>query len=539
MSSDELDKVLRDLPAYSRGDFLKRALAAELALVAAAGGIGATAVDAAVKDLSGPAQRRGGRLRIGVIGNGTSETYNPAVSTVPIDIIRENSVFDPLVRLGQNFDFRDGLAVDWVPNRDGTVWEIHLRPGVEWHDGKSFTADDVIWNFRRMGNPAHFGHFSVAKMRLGELRKRGNLIVRVPLRSPEARLQDYFTLGTWNAAFMVRPGTTNFTKPIGTGPYIAESFTPGQQSLARRNTNYWQNGRPFPDELQVLSFDDPVAALNALQSGQLDASYPVPAPLAAAKKANPSSSSWQLVETKGGFAQVIYMRMDLAPFKDPRVRLAMKLIPDRRKMIDTVLSGFGTLANDLLGTGLQYYAKLPQHNQDIARARSLLRAAGRSDLRITLRTSPALPAQVEAAQFFAQQAALAGVRVNVQVVPPGQYYDPSLLYLKMPFAVDSWPSVALGPIYRSIATSDAPQGQDHNTDKVFDRYIDQATAELNPKRAQQRWTRAQRRFWANGGYIVWGNRTGLTAMGSNVRGYGSGWLFPLDNLTPTQWALTA
>ena len=102
---------------------------------------------------------------------------------------------------------------------------------------------------------------------------------------------------------------------------------------------------------------DPTTTTDALQSGQLDAVYPVIFPIAAAKQKNPSSGNWKLIVQKGGFHQTIYMRADQAPFNDARVRLAMKLIPDRQKMIETVLAGFGEVGNDLFGKHLAGYAQ--------------------------------------------------------------------------------------------------------------------------------------------------------------------------------------
>src|SRR6185437_13199 len=113
---------------------------------------------------------------------------------------------------------------------------------------------------------------------------------------------------------------------------------------------------------------------------------------------------------------------------------ALKLIPERQKMIETVLAGFGELGNDLFGKHLAGYANLPQHDQDIEQAKSLLKQAGQSNLKVTLQTSDGLPGLTDAAAFYAQEAKKAGVTVNVKTVPGSSYFNPSLLYLKMAFA---------------------------------------------------------------------------------------------------------
>ena len=348
----------------TRGQLLKRATAAELALLAALGPVGVADAARALAHAAAATPKRGGTLKIGVIGNGTSETYNPAVYNSPIDFLHGISNFDPLVRLGPDFNFEPGLAVRWVPNKEATVWEIHLRQGVKWHDGTPFTADDVIYSLRQMGSTSHFGHFAVAAVDLKNLKKKGKYVVVMPMTSPRGAIQPLFSFVN---TMIVKNGTKSFSKPVGTGPFILQSFTPGQQSVAKRNPDYWDHGKPYVDELQIISVTDPTTTTDALQSGQLNAVYPVIFPIAAAKQKNPSSGNWKLIVQKGGFHQTIYMRADQAPFNDARVRLAMKLIPERQKMIETVLAGFGEVGNDLFGKHLAGYAEpaaaRPGHRQ--------------------------------------------------------------------------------------------------------------------------------------------------------------------------------
>src|SRR5262249_40868005 len=203
---------------------------------------------------------------------------------------------------------------------------------------------------------------------LKTLKTSGNSLVVMPRPPPRGPIMPLFSFAN---PMILQNGTKNFSKPIGTGAFMLESFTPGQQSVAKANPDYWDHGKPYVDELQITSITDPTTTTDALQSGQFDAVYPVIFPIAANKQKNPSSGNWKLIVQKGGFHQTIYMRADQAPFNDARVRLAMKLIPERQKMIDTVLAGFGEVGNDLYGKHLGGYANLPQHDQDIEQVKSL------------------------------------------------------------------------------------------------------------------------------------------------------------------------
>jgi peptide/nickel transport system substrate-binding protein len=532
---NETPETPHDIPegsSLTRGELLKRATAAELALLVALGPVGVADAARAVLRLQAAAPKRGGTLKIGVIGNGTSETYNPAVYNSPIDFLHGISTFDPLVRIGPSFNFEPGLAVRWVPNKTATAWEIHLRQGVKWHDGKPFTADDVIYSLRQMGSTSHFGHFAVAAVDLKGLTKKGNYIVHMPMTSPRGVVMPLFAFVN---TMIVQNGAKNFSKPIGTGPFKLQSFTPGQQSTAVANKDYWDHGKPYVDELQITSISDPTTTADALQSGQFDAVYPIIFPIAAAKKKDPSSGKWNLVEQKGGFHQTIYMRADQAPFNDARVRLAMKLIPERQKMIDTVLAGFGELGNDLFGKHLDGYANLPQHDQDIEQAKSLLKAAGQSNLTVTLQTTDALPGLTDAATFYAQEASKAGVKVNVKTVPGSSYFNPSLLFMKMQFAQDSWPIVSLSHAYHLLGTATAPVNEGHWTNKTFDAQVQAAESTLSASKAKASWTQAQRTFWKDSSYIVWGLRHSTSGIGQTLNGVESGWLYPLGDMKVWNW----
>ena len=122
------------------------------------------------------------------------------------------------------------------------------------------------------------------------------------------------------------------------------------------------------------------------------------------------------------------MAVDKAPFDDVRVRQAIKLLADRDQLVEVALSGFGQVGNDLFGRGLPFYdSSLPQRTRDVAKAKSLLAAAGHGNgLDITLQTSPASPGMVEAATLLAQQAKAGGVNITISQVDSSSYFDPSL-----------------------------------------------------------------------------------------------------------------
>src|SRR3712207_4538313 len=153
------------------------------------------------------------------------------------------------------------------------------------------------------------------------------------------------------------------------------------------------------------------------------------------------------------------MRVDASPFDDVRVRQAFRLIVDRQQMVDQVLSGQGRIANDLYAPYDPAYADdLPQRRQALEQARSLLRQAGREDLRVELVTEPVFQGIVEAAQVFAEQAKGAGVNVRLRRVDSGTFYGDN--NLKWPFAQDFW---ATRTYLSQVAQGDLPNSPFNET----------------------------------------------------------------------------
>jgi peptide/nickel transport system substrate-binding protein len=354
---------------FTREQIVRMAAAAGVSL-SAAGWLADTALAAADQR-----PKRGGRLRVGHVGGGKGESFNPGRGSTFIDASRYYNLYDPLVRVRPDLSSAPGLALQWIPNRDSTAWLIRLRPDVEFHNGKDFTADDVIYTFRTMANPKHIGTSSVAGIRIGDLKKVNKLTVRVPLKSPNARLLDNFNVQN---SVVIPVGLENFARPIGTGPFAFRSFTPGQRSLCVRNRNYWEEGKPYVDEWEDISIDDNTARLNALLSRRIDMLSQLDPRQA---RAQLQRKQIQVLNAPSATVQVFLMAVDIAPFNDRRVREAFRLIPDRRALINGALAGFATPGNDLPGRGLPFWLNKPVRRSNPDRARSLLRRAGRTGSR--------------------------------------------------------------------------------------------------------------------------------------------------------------
>jgi peptide/nickel transport system substrate-binding protein len=368
-----------------------------------------------------------------------------------------------------------------------------------------------------------FGGAALSSVDPNGMKKLDKRTVRMTLKRPDATILD--ALGQYIANIVpagYSPKAVGKANPnIGTGPYVLKSFTPGQQSVHVRNPNYWRTGQPYFDEVVVIDFPDDTARVNALLGGQIDAMTDVPP--AQVPVVNGHSGT-KVLESPSAAWTPICMRVDAAPFTDPRVRLAMRLIADRPQMIQQALAGHGRVGNDLYAPfDPAYNHSLPQRQQDIDQAKSLLKAAGQSALTIDLQSTNGVLGQNEGAQVFAQQAKAAGVTVNVKILDSGAFYGSN--YLKWTFSTDFWGTrnylsqVAAG----SLPTS--PYNETHWPDasrKKFIALYNQALGTVSTAKRTAITHEMQKLEYQFGGYVIWGFSTLLDGYSTKVQGLRTG-----------------
>jgi len=441
--------------------------------------------------------KTGGTLRVGATGGGAKDTIDAHRPTVDTDIMRCWNLYESLAVRTPDFSKLEMLLAESIePDKNPKEWTVRLKQGVMFHNGKPVTADDVIFSLRRILDPKDpkVGAASIGYIDEKRLKKLDERTVRIPLQFANAGFPD--DLGQYFNGIV--PTDYDPKKPIGTGPFQYKSFTPGQQSEFTKFADYWEKGKPYVDSLVIIDFPEDTARVNALLGGQVDVIDNLPAAQLQNIKSN---SNFRALSSETGAWQPFTMRVDQAPFDDVRVRQAFRLMVDREQMVQQVLSGQGSVANDLYARYDPVYASdLPQREQDLEQAKSLLKQAGREGLSVELTTAPVFQGIVEAAQVFAQQAKGAGVDVKIRKVDSGTFYGDN--YLKWPFAQDFWASrVYLSQVAQGDLP-DSPFNETHWNDPKFLDLIKQARAEVDDGKRKDILHQAQEMQYDQGGYIV-------------------------------------
>ncbi len=446
------------------------------------------------------APKRGGNFRLGVTGGGSKDIFDGQNIITKPDQARLVSAFETLLLFDDNYQLTTGGLAESYTQDSPTQYTIRLRKGIEFQNGKTMTADDVIYSIQRIGTKKFglTGYAATASMDVAGIKALDKYTVRIPLHTPDSTIPQ--TLASYT--FCVVPvGYQAYPHPqVGTGAYKLKSFTPGQQSVSERNPNYWRSGEPYFDTVTIIDFNDSTAQVNALLGGQIDAMTDLPA---SQVKIVQSRNLAALVSKTGGWLPIC-MAIDMPPFDDVRVRQAMRLIVDRPGMISQVASGFGFVGNDLYAPfDAGYDHSLPQRTQDISQAKALLKAAGKSNLSVDLHTTNGAAGMVETATVFQTQAQAAGVKINVINDP--NYYGKQ--YLKLAFSIDFWGTRSYLNQVQQGSLPNSPYNECHwppksGTGSNFEALYNQALAATDSATRIQIEQEMQKIEYDIGGYII-------------------------------------
>jgi peptide/nickel transport system substrate-binding protein len=319
------------------------------------------------------------------------------------------------------------LAESWAPNDDGGVWTFKLRRGVRFHDGREMTADDVVATFDRLSDPAGASNALSAFKGLlskGGTRKVDDYTVAFHLDAPNGNFPYAVSIDNYNAVILPAAfdGAYESSFP-GTGPFRLEEYRPRQGASFVRNPQYW--GPPaLPDRIEFKFYDEPQARLIALEAGEVDILDAVPIVTSQALQRNPDL---QIIQVRSSAHREMHMRCDAGPFADKRVRRALALSLDRRKLVDGLCRGMAVMGNDSPFTPLYPSANrdVAQRDQDLTEARRLMEAAGLAggfDIGLTTEQYSDIPQYAQLTQNFARAI---GIRISLKIETQGAYYGKS------------------------------------------------------------------------------------------------------------------
>ncbi|MBW2428229.1 MAG: ABC transporter substrate-binding protein [Deltaproteobacteria bacterium] len=431
--------------------------------------------------LSGTAKaatpKKGGRFIIGITGGSTTDSMDPGTLTSNMNQNINWQIRNCLVEIDHNFNAIPELAESWGSTPDAKAWTFKLRKGIEFHNGKTMTAEDVIFSINH-----HLGEKSKSAAK-GYLKNIENI-------KADGKHEVIFELSGGSADFPFILGDYHLTicpagtegkeweQGIGTGGYILESWEPGVRAFSKRNPNYWKVGRAHFDEIETLSITDTNARTNALKTGQINYMDRVELKTVHLMKRMPAIN---VTAVTGTAHYTIPMLVDQKPYNDNNVRMALKLAVNREELVKQILRGYGEPGNDHpIAPVNKYHAKnLEQRKYDPEKANFYMKKAGMLDHTYNLHAADAAFAgAVDAAVLIKEQAKKAGININVVREPDDGYW--SNVWIKKEWCMCYWGGRPVEDMMFSVAYADgAPWNDTHWKNDRFNKLLISARAELD------------------------------------------------------------
>ncbi len=326
-----------------------------------------------------------------------------------------NNVLEGLTFYDDELNLVPWLAESWEQSEDGLTWTFHLREGVKFHNGREMTAEDVKWSFERLIDPETGGGNAA---RVGPPDTKIEVIddYTVAVTHPEPFGIFPQSLGFDKSTGIVAKESLNeqgiFVEPIGTGPFKISEVEGTTRILLEKHEDYWQEGLPYLDAIEIQPIpDDPVREA-ALRGGEVDWVLAIAPQNYQSLQEDPN-----IVVDTAPQLSYDYMGINLTrkPLDDVRVRQAIALALDREQIAQAGYFGLAETIQGPVGPGSPWYFDYAPYDRDVERAKELLAEAGYPDgFEMELLPTVQYGETVRAAQVIQQQLAEIGITASIK-----------------------------------------------------------------------------------------------------------------------------
>ena len=424
----------RDVDRYDRRTFLGRSAAGAAAL--ALGGIGgpvllsgcsssSSASTSAKPGVGTGTPKRGGTLTVGL--NSDIDGFLPSTNHFDNSgIVYANTVYDTLTAVAADGTAQPYLAQSISSNADRTVWTLSLRPDVTFHDGSALTADVVVANFRALQQSPLTGQ--AVKVITG-VSATGPLTVQYTASEPLVAFPYYLATQVGYVVALAQLDSADpSSHPIGTGPFVFDSWEPNDHFTARRNPNYWRAGLPYLDSITYKPIAQDQSRQSSLQSGTIELMVTRDPNAIVSLQRDPSFQ--QVTDANPAHGQndvgFIYLNTAVDPLSDLTVRQALACATDTAQIAKLFGAGVLQPITSPYPEGSPYRAPDNGYpSYDLAKAKTLVaQAAPRhgGTIKVELATIPD-PRLSELVQAVQSMWGAAGVQATVSQIEQVTFID--------------------------------------------------------------------------------------------------------------------
>jgi peptide/nickel transport system substrate-binding protein len=442
---------------------------------------GALFVTAACSGSAGGSQ--GQTFRVGL--SDSPQGFDPALATVGGSHQIIDLVYSGLTKLNKDAAPEPDLAESWKVDPSGTKYVFSLRRGVKFQDGVPLTADDVVFTFDRLRDPKTGYSYITQLEDIKKVSASGENKVEFTLFKPMGPLLTFLAFpGNFIVPkHVVTKGKTLTEHPVGTGPFIFESYRPNQELMLKANTDYYVPNEPKVDRLDIKYIADDTERATALLGGSIDF----------ATQINPrdysrvtSTPGFKGTETEGGHWYWLMTNDKQRPLNNPLVRQAISYAIDREALAKTLFFGRATPigGGPIPAWSWAYDASTDQipPQGDVEKAKALLKQAGYANgLQLTATLGSAWPQLVDQGPLLKEMLARAGITLQLSTMENPRYMD--LVWAKSQYQLSNmyWLSPLADPddfMYLNYRC-DSPMNPQKYCNKDLDKLLQQARYSAN------------------------------------------------------------
>lgn len=347
-----------------------------------------------------------------------NQTDNPSEMVV-------RHIYDNLVEFTEKGDIVPRLATSWETSEDGLTWTFHLKKGVKFHDGVPFNAEAVLFNLKRVTNPAKMTkRTSLYEPFIKSFEAVDDYTLRIHMKAPFGALLAHFAHGAGGMASpknVEKYGDKVGLHPVGTGPYIFKEWVPGDHILLERNKDYWK-GAPKVETIEFKPVPEAGSRVMMLETSEADVVFPLP--LIEVERLRKTKGVKVITGMTG---RVIYIGMDnlKKPYSDVRVRQAINYAVNKEAIVKNILKGMAVPSKSIIGSLVWGYSPIKTYEYNPEKAKKLLAEAGYPNgFEASLWTPEGrYPMDAQISEAVAGELAKVGIKVKLRKWEWGAYIN--------------------------------------------------------------------------------------------------------------------
>ena len=447
---------------------------------------------------------------------------NPYLNTSADTRVILFNIFEGLVKPDKDGNLNPAVAESYTTSDDAASYTFKLRPGVKFQTGKAVTADDVVYSLStaaglKTGKPLVAGLKNIKSVEAKDAST-------VTIHLKEA---DYDFLPELTVAILPKGYTEQDTHPIGTGPYMFESYSPQQKLVLKKNPYYWQKGLPHFDKVTFKLESDSNALLTDLQGGSVDGAS------IANNVASQLGSEFQVIASNSNSVQLLALNNKTEPFNNADVRRAVCYAVNPDEIIQTVDFGKGVRCGSPVIPGLKKYCDTSlakAYNHNTAKAKQLLAKAGYPNgFSMSITVPSNYTVHVETAQVIVNELKEVGIKATIHQVDFATWLSKAYHNREYQSTIVSVDGATLSPrSYLSRYVSDSDKNFTNYSSAAYDALYRKAETEKDETKRIALYKQAQKMLSDDAASVYIQDISNLNALKNGISGFTAYPLYVFD-----------